>query len=449
MNADETSLSEEVSSALLSDVDPSRLDSFRFAAGILPVFKLIRALFSQNELDTCLKLMVLHELSRSSGRFSLERIRSHAAFLEPGRVDSIVRSLREGEWLDLRAVDNTYTLSPVGLTLVALLHAADLGGLSPTNMLARAAQNAAFGAELDGSEGMIGYLLDQLLVLLEDQAEEATAVLRQGRPFRMIAWNRRNHRRQLTIIRQVLGSLTEHMDESSREFGKVVRLHEAMQQVFKQLSGIHDRLTEWNLGKLHTSETGYSISELSEVVIGIESDQDLLCMVSKGVLFVPDLPPTLTTAEIRERFEGARRRLPSQKEVFLYRAPEPPVFKDRPAANLDPAASLRAKLTELLAGRTAADQPLELDEWLENPAFAGAAYQMGVLSRLQLDGDLIRLEDGRAAELRMTLSTGREIKPSQLLSYMETEGALRSLPAGRFSRVTLGIANAPRSEKNG
>ncbi|MFU8806523.1 MAG: hypothetical protein ACNA8W_22120, partial [Bradymonadaceae bacterium] len=61
-------LHDDVSGALVSDVDPEKLEGFGFARGILPVFGLVRSLFSQNELDTCLKLMLLYELSRASGR---------------------------------------------------------------------------------------------------------------------------------------------------------------------------------------------------------------------------------------------------------------------------------------------------------------------------------------------------------------------------------------------
>jgi hypothetical protein len=71
---EERPLAEDISEALVRDVDPERLEGFRFAQRILPVFRLVRALFSQNEVDTCLKLILLHELTRTAGRWSLERI---------------------------------------------------------------------------------------------------------------------------------------------------------------------------------------------------------------------------------------------------------------------------------------------------------------------------------------------------------------------------------------
>jgi hypothetical protein len=61
-------------------------------------------------------------------------------------VEGLVRSLKDGDWLDLRESDHTYALSPHGLHLLSVLHAADFDNLAPANALARAAQNAAFGA---------------------------------------------------------------------------------------------------------------------------------------------------------------------------------------------------------------------------------------------------------------------------------------------------------------
>ena len=96
------------------------------------------------------------------GRWSLERIRPHSRFLDPSRVEALVRSLKDGGWLDLRELDHTYALSPHGVHLLSILHAADFGNLGPANALARAAQNAAFGATLDGSSpDVASYLLEQ------------------------------------------------------------------------------------------------------------------------------------------------------------------------------------------------------------------------------------------------------------------------------------------------
>jgi hypothetical protein len=57
----------------------------------------------------------------------------------------------------------------------------------------------------------------------------------------MIDWSRREHRRQLETIQQVLTMLQERIDASSRAFHYVVRLHDAMQEIIRLHTGIHNR----------------------------------------------------------------------------------------------------------------------------------------------------------------------------------------------------------------
>lgn len=433
-------LRDEVSQAITGSADPEALDSYRFALGILPAFRLIRALFSQSELDTCLKLMVLFELSRTPGRFSIERIRSLAAFLEADRVDALMRSLKDGGWLVLRSADNTYTLSSTGMSFLAMLHAADLRSLSPANLLARAAQSAELSAKLEGTGGVSEYLLDHLLVLLEDQVDQARQILRVGNAHRMIAWARRHHSRQIEIIHEVLKNIGDKLDDSSRQFGKIVRLHDSMQLVIEQLRSIHERLTEWNVDRLHTAHAGYSIPALCEAVMGVEDHATFWQTLESGIVQVPQVPPTLTTNETRMRFEAARRRIPSQREVFSYQAPDAPQIADWKAADIDPAAALRTAITEALADRTCDDPAVEMDTWMTAESFAKTAYQLCMLSRIEEDGGLIRLDDGRVARMELLRADITPVSFAELLSRWEVGGRLFKLGRGLFSRVKLTIA---------
>lgn len=222
--------------------------------------------------------------------------------------------------MELRAADETYQLSSTGTHLLALLHAADFESLSPDNVLSRAAQNAKFGAELDGAEETTAYLLDQLLGEVERQVVDAKNVMQKGRPFRLIEWSRRKHRRQLDIIRGVLDTLEKELDDASDAFRRVVEIHEKMQTIVRLQTGINDRLREWNLEQLNTSEAGYSIPQLAEAALGMD-ESDLERAVDEGLIQVPRLPPTLTTPEIRSRFHAARRSLPSQEETYSFESP--------------------------------------------------------------------------------------------------------------------------------
>lgn len=431
-------LVEEIGDALVGDVDPERLEGFRFAQQILPVFRLVRALFSQNEPDTCLKLMVLHELTRVAGRWSLERIRAHTRFFDSSRVEALVRSLKEGGWLDLRESDHTYSLSPHGIHLLSLLHAADFGSLAPANALARAAQNAAFGATLAGSgASAASYLLEQLLVLLDDQVDQARAVLQQGRPYRMIEWSRREHRQQLETIQQVLNTLQERLDTSSRAFYQLVRLHDGMQEIVRLHTGIHGRLREWNLDRLYTAEAGYSVPELLDAVLAAD-DPSMRRALADGILQGGALPPTLTFDELRERIHGARRKLPSQIEEYVYAPPPATSMQPWAAADLDPTAALRGRLGSLFDGRAVGD-PIELDLWIDTNRFPDASWRLALLARLQGGESRFSLEDGRTVEAELATPIPRGVQSQALLAWLVEHAAVRELPAGWFTRVLLRV----------
>lgn len=443
---DDSSVADAISEALVSDVEPERLDAYSFARGILPAFRLVRSLFSQNETDTCLKLMLLYELSRTAGRYSLDRIRQHIGYLDPKRVEGLVHSLYQGEWLELRASDNSYALRPDGLNLLGVLHGANLSGLTPDNALARAAQNAEFSATLLGAQGKsTHFLLDQLLVLLESQVDSARGALQHGRAYQMIEWSRRQHSQQLDIIRRVLARLQEVLPESSTEFGRVVRLHEAMQEIVGLHTGINTRLREWNLERLHSSAAGYSFAALTEALLGAP-DAALLGVIERRALSIPVQPPSLTTEEIRARFHGARRRLPQQEDPFDYAPPPAPAAEPLAVADRGASAELRARLTKLLTGRGPADPPLELDDWMTAPAFAVAAFEMATLAQLEgMPVVPIPLDDGRCAEVDLVTELALGVPPGELLAHLIEKGALRRLPAGYLARVRIrvGVQEVP------
>lgn len=419
---------------------PRALASWSFARKIVPIYELVRALFGQNKLETGLRLMLLYELTQLRGRFDKSRIRSAMPYVPEEKVDRLAEALYRGGWLQLRASDQTYQLSSTGLQLLAVLHAADLSSLSPDNVLSRAAQNAEFGATLDGAEETTGYLLDQLLDILQRQVDEAKNVLQKGRPFRLIEWSRRNHKRQLDIIRGVLNALEEKLDGASEEFRRVVQIHERMQSVVRLQTGINDRLREWNLEQLYTSEAGYSIPQLVEAVLGADDDT-LERTVHEDILQVPQLPPTLTTPEIRSRFHAARRSLPSQQETYTYEEPEEAESEPLESSALDMAGRLRLRLTELFEGRTPSDPPLPPDQWLESEALPGIAFELAMLSRLETDGGYIALEDGRRVQTSLPDDIPSQLSPNDLLEQLAELGLFVRRQGSWVCRVTIFVAD--------
>lgn len=438
-------LREAVSQALVSRVELDDTEAWRFAMGILPAFSLIRSLFSVNEVDTTLKLMLLHELSRAQGRATMERIRGLASFLEADRVDGLVRSLQGGGWLDLRASDNTYAASMSGLNLLALLHAADLANVSPANALARAAQNAEFGAKLEGGHAALAYLVDQLRVILEGQVEEARAVIRQGRPHRLIAWAQREHLAQLETLRGVLALLQDRLDAASREFFRVTRLHETMQELVRMHTSIHERLREWNLVRLHSTEGGYNVGQLCEGVLGA-SDAVWAEVLSQGILTLPALAPSLGTDEIRARFQGARRRLAGQEEPFVYTPPTTAEHEPFSVSEVDEVETLRSWLTRVFEGRASSDPPLSPQAWLPPEAISSVdlgvvAWRIACLCRLESASrtgpGTFELCDGRRVRLLLPPPEHGAVPTAELLSRWTELDVLVRLEFGWLSHLRL------------
>ncbi len=432
-------LVEGVGEQLVGDADPTRIDGFRFASRIMPAYRLLHALFYVSELDATLKLMVLHELTRAGGRSTLERIRGLCRFFESERVEAHVRSLREAGWLELRETDHTYAVSAVGIHLLSVLHAADVGNLDSSNAIARAAQNAQFGATLDGADpDASAYLLDQLLVLLDNQVEEARLVLQQGRPRRLIEWSRRDQPRQLEIIQGVLRTLQERVDPGSRAFTQIVRLHRAMQEIVLQHNGVLARLREWNLERLHTVEAGYSIPELCEAVLGA-AEESLEYIVSEHILSLPAYPPNLVFGEVKERLHGARRKLATQREDVPYAPPTISSFGPLSPADVDPAEALRARLSALLE-QTSGEAPMEVEQWVTLETFAMATFDVATLARLQAGMTTLHLEKGRIANVESANPMPRDVDADKLLAWFVENEALRVADGMHLPRVRISLS---------
>ncbi len=433
-----SALVEAVGAEFASDVAPDRVPAFAFASRVLPAFALIRALFSQNAVDTCLKLMLLFELSRLPGRSAIERIRSAASFRAAEGVDALVRSLREGGWLKLRAHDQTYTLSPAGLQLLQVLAAADFGRINPANVLKRTARSAEFAARLqDGDIDVTGVILDQLLVLLEDQVDEAREVLLRGRPFQLIAWSRRQHRDQLDTIAEVLAFLQERIDESSRHFLSIVRLHQAMSGVVQQQLGVHQRLREWNLERLYANDSGYSVPELVEAVLG-SADDDLERLLTERVVGAYAPPPTLSTEEVIARFTRARKRR-RHADRYEYAPPPPTPAQAHDVARIDPSLALARRIAALTEGMAASDA-LPVEGWVQADVLPDAAWDMAQLSRLRATGDRIDLEAGRAVEVEHEAPIDALARDGALVRALVDAGWVRRVGNAAVSPVVLRVA---------
>ena len=406
----------DLHAVLGDDISPERLPDWDRAVSVLPIFPLCRSLFSQSPADTALKLVVLLTLSKAEGRFTKARIRSLLPHLDSDKLDRLVDSLYKGGWFQLRATDDTYRLVPVAFFLLNLLVASDFAGQTPANLLVRAVETVAFGDRIDADS--TGHLLAMLLAELETQAEHARSILAHGTPRQLIRFSRQAVRAQLVHVGQVLSVIEERTDASSDHFGRLVRLHESIQQILRAHEGLGRRLAEWNLKRLETSDAGYSIAALSDAILG-SSDADMVDFIHRRAI-VPTPPAVgLVTRRLLTRHRTTRPSLAKERAAFEYVAPPEPEVGELSLSEVDPVQRVRDRLA------AAIDAGQDLTEALlaDVHDFADAVYQLSLLARIE----------GRSTDDGFELLPGvrlrfevRQAEPSDLQD-LQTGDALEAL----------------------
>lgn len=398
---------------LAPGVLPEQVPDWPRIASVVGAFPLLHSLFVNDTADATLKLVVLLALSKIQGRFGRDRIRTLVPVLAADKLESLVTSLANGGWLELRASDNTYRIAPLGLYLLSVLCAADFAGQTPANLLIRAVETVAFGDRVDADT--TSHLLAMLLAELETQAERAREVLGRGTPRQLIHFSRQEVGDQIRHVQQVLSAVEERTQAGARHFARIVRIHEALQDILRAHEGLGRRLAEWNLKRLETSDAGYSLAALGDAVLGA-SDAELLAVV-EGRIVTPLAPIAFVgTDQLLTRHRTSRSSMRKEKAAFVYEPPEEVEPTGLALEDVDPVARLRARLAELadLGDPAAVTRALLADA----TDFADAAWLLGLVARIRGQGADGRVEllPGVDVQLR-----GRQVDPDQLVGLDAAE----------------------------
>lgn len=429
LRVDDPDYGQELREWLAPGVSPEHVDGLEEAEGILPVAKLARSLFSTTGAATPLKLVVLFQLARADGRFTRERIRSLNRSIATDRLDAIVTSLHDGGWLELRDVDRSYRVSPLGHYFLSVLRAAGFAGQGSANLLIRAAETVRFGSAVDaGSETR---LLGLLLAQTESVADRARETLRVGRARDLIRFSREEVRSQLEHVDEVLRALEERFQQTPALFERIVRIHEAMQTILRAHKGLQERLAEWNLKTLETAGAGYSLTSLCDAVMGA-TDPEILAAVASGAITPPGPVVAFSTEDAITRSVTARIAARTAREAFVYEAPSEPQLDALRLEDVDPVARLRAALRGLSANLAPGDAVTSAT-WIESHAsdFTDAVFLLNLLARVEgqsgggidVDG-VVLVPEAPAADPE----TWRDLAPEEAIEALQRLGVLARVP---------------------
>jgi hypothetical protein len=334
------------------------------------------AVFRGGEAEVMVRLLVLREIGARADNpsWSPRELEMHFAFIDPVKLETVLKRLREHDLLVWDSEKRTYQLSPTGRMVLAALSTllqfsaeddAELGYLT--------AQIAAGGAT-----GRISpENLQHLLARLAELEEEFSSAVASGSEFRLHA-----AQSKLASVWQWMEKGTEIMrgltadglpDDATWRLAQEIG---ARQSRIMRMTGVFQReLAAIARQRVHLSQGGLTSSELAAWLTTRHIDQ--LADFAVGVThLVPEIPFVLpdVMADVAE-FELLERQRPEQRRSTLPAAVDAENTSEIPR---EPPPELAA-LTRLLADLAARDEELAVADAIVGDSFRAAAYRFSLL----------------------------------------------------------------------
>ncbi len=334
------------------------------------------AVFRGGEAEVMVRLLVLREIGARAENpsWSPRELEMHFGFIDPVKLETVLKRLREHELLVWDSEKRTYQISPTGRMVLAALSTllqfaaeddAELGYLT--------AQIAAGGAT-----GRISpENLQHLLARLAELEEEFSSAVASGSEFRLQA-----AQSKLASVWQWMEKGTEIMrgltsdglpDDATWRLAQEIG---ARQSRIMRMTGVFQReLAAIARQRVHLSQGGLTSSELAAWLTTRDIDQ-LANLAVGATHLVPEIPFVLpdAMADVAE-FELLERQRPEQRHSTLPAAVDAENTREIPR---EPPPELAA-LTRLLADHAARDEELAVADAIVGDSFRAAAYRFSLL----------------------------------------------------------------------
>lgn len=339
-----------------------------------PLLDAFIALFRGSEAEVLLRLLVLREIGRDadSPRRSPEALRARFTYLEPVKLETVLKRLRDHALLSIE--DGHYLLSDIGRNAAAALA-----------MLLRFAdeEDAELGfltAQLAGLQAVGSITPEALSLLLSKLAdlslhfEDAIA---SGSEFSIVQARRRLSANEKWLSRgtDILRELLADADAPFEHARLAQRIGLAQSRLARVDAGFQRALNKIEAQRVTLGASGISSSDVSAWLRGL--DLNRIAAFAEGALApVPELPLLAGGHELLDRAEAV---LSSERGQELDTALPPPDSTEigTPPENEDLA--LLEAFTQQL-GRLQA--PATLDETIAGEGFTPASYRFSLLALL-------------------------------------------------------------------
>ena len=334
------------------------------------------AVFRGGEAEVMVRLLVLREIGARADHpsWSPRELEMHFAFIDPVKLETVLKRLREHELLVWDSERRIYQISPTGRMVLAALSTllqfaaeddAELGYLT--------AQIAAGGAT-----GRISpENLQHLLARLGELEDEFSGAVASGSEFRLQA-----AQRKLASVWQWMEKGTGIMRELTADglpddaSWRLAQEIGARQSRIMRMTGVFQReLAAIARQRVHLSQGGLTSSELAAWLTTRDIDQ-LAGFAAGTTHLVPEISFVLADvmADVAE-FELLERQRPQRRRSTLPPAVDAENTREIPR---EPPPELAA-LTRLLAGLAAGDDGLAVSDAIVGDSYRAAAYRFSLL----------------------------------------------------------------------
>jgi hypothetical protein len=368
---------------------PGGLGEF-FASGIeaadLPaLFPLLRArealnafvtLFRGGEDEVLIRLMVLREIgTRAEAPYwTSQELQAHFAYLDPVKLDTVLKRLRENDLLIWDIEQRLYQLSAPGrLSLSALATLLNFAGENDAELGYITAQVAAGQAVGKVSAETLQHLLGRLNEL---QNEFDQAIL-AGSEFRL-----RRAQEKLSSVwhwvekgTEIIRAITAEGDLDGATYRIAQSIGEAQSRMLRMTGVFQRALSSLERQRVHMGQSGLSSSDIAAWLR--DQSQERLLLVANGALSVYPQPMFITPHEMLDTAEYELLERERQKVAHIVLPPP----NDAPETGAIEAERLIV-LEQLLANLNNIETAASLGDLVVGGDYPQAAYRTSLLALL-------------------------------------------------------------------
>ncbi|BEV73202.1 hypothetical protein THUN1379_26840 [Paludibacterium sp. THUN1379] len=356
-------------------IQPAELSTVARLTGAWPYLSVFITLFRGGDEEVLMRLLVLRELGAQTDTpfWSPQELAQRFAYLQPVKLDTILKRLREGELLIWQSDTGLYQLSEgARVALAALSTMIDFAGddVELGYLTSQVAAGQAVGQVSDEALKHLLARLNELYAEFEDALESRSEFRIRAAQHRLEAvW------RWVGKSTEVIRSLTASEDLSLATLNQAQAIALAQSRMLALAGTFERRLAQLSAQRVHLGTSGLTSTDIADYLRHLSAEQ-LATLLAERLSFCPE-PAFLSGAEMADvaEFELLARERARAEEAVLPGAAAAPASEGVEIERLLAAESLY----EALAGLREATP---LSEAVLAETYNETAYRLSLLALL-------------------------------------------------------------------